>query len=402
MKTKKYYSVLSAAVILFILGSAFTFSNDGNGKNVNKDIIKFSHQFHLELTDCESCHSSVTEAATLNDRLLPTKDDCAACHDVEDDEMCTTCHYEDVYEPMIQSVGGIIFDHSFHTSDENTECQTCHKGLDQVDYSFEAENAIPGMETCYTCHNDISVASNACESCHIALAGLIPDDHKTAAFMDNHKFIATNDDENCVMCHDNSFCEACHVSTTMIDAPNTAEDFYAPYSPHSAMDNTKQQQLTRVHSIDYVYSHGIDAKGKTTECQTCHETESFCADCHNTSGGDYAASGFIPYSHTLQNFVTIGVGSGGGEHADLARRDIETCAACHDTYGADPSCILCHHDTDGIQNTNPKTHTTSFMHSEKGDWHEDMGSVCFNCHTDGNAYPSGTPGLGFCGYCHGS
>ena len=114
MKLKKFYSVLSVAVMLFIFGSAFTFSDDGNGKNANREIIKFSHQFHLELSDCESCHSSTAEAVTLNDRLLPTKDDCAACHDVEDDEMCTTCHYEDVYEPMIQSVGGIIFDHSFH------------------------------------------------------------------------------------------------------------------------------------------------------------------------------------------------------------------------------------------------------------------------------------------------
>ena len=401
MKLKKFYTVLSVAVITFISVTAFTL-NGGDEGNANNDIIKFSHSFHMELTDCESCHSGAADAVSLTDRLLPTKDDCAACHDVEDDEMCNTCHYEDVFEPLVQGESELIFDHSMHLSDDNTECQSCHKGLDEVDYSYESESAAPGMETCYTCHNDISVASNACESCHVSTANLLPDDHKTAAFMDNHKFIATNDDENCVMCHDNSFCETCHVSTTMIDATNTGSDFYTPYSPHSYVDNAKQQQLTRVHSIDYLYSHGIDAKGKTSECQTCHETETFCADCHNTTGGDYASEGFVPYSHTLQGFVTIGVGTGGGEHATLARRDIESCASCHDTYGADPNCILCHADSDGIKGTNARTHTSGFMLDDNGDWHEDMGSVCFNCHTDANAHPSGTPGIGFCGYCHGS
>jgi len=403
MKPKKFYFALSVAVVAFLTITAFTFNGDNVKENANKSIIKFSHQFHLELSDCESCHSGATKAVTLSDRLLPTKDDCATCHDVEDDENCTLCHYEDVFEPLVQSEPELIFDHSFHTSDNNSECQTCHKGLDTVDYSFESTDALPAMDACYICHNDISIASNACESCHTATANLLPDDHKTLAFMDNHKFVAANNDENCGMCHDNAFCETCHVATTMLDAPNTSSDFYTPYSPHKLTDNAKQQQLTRVHSLDYVYSHGIDAKGKTSECQTCHETETFCAECHNTTGGDYAAEGFVPYSHTVQNFVTLGVGSGGGEHATLARRDIERCAACHDTYGADPNCILCHVDSDGIKNTNPKTHSSNFMSDfDDGDWHNDMGSVCFNCHTDANARPSGTPGIGFCGYCHGS
>ena len=64
------------------------------------------------------------------------------------------------------------------------------------------------------------------------------------------------------------------------------------------------------------------------------------------------------------DFTTIGVGTGGGEHATLARRDIERCISCHDVQGADPTCITCHLDSDGIKGTNPKTHPAGFMKGE--------------------------------------
>jgi hypothetical protein len=188
----------------------------------------------------------------------------------------------------------------------------------------------------------------------------------------------------------------------MIDEKNTASDFYLPYSPTKLLDNAKEMQIVRVHDLNYVYSHGIDAKGKIAECQTCHQTETFCAECHASMSNDYAVEGVEPSSHNNPAFVTIGVGSGGGEHAALARRDIENCAACHDTQGADPTCVLCHVDNDGIKGTNPKTHMSSFMSDNNGDWHSDAGAVCYNCHTDANARPDGIPGVGFCGYCHGS
>ena len=111
-------------------------------------------------------------------------------------------------------------------------------------------------------------------------------------------------------------------------------------------------------------------------------------------------SGVAPASHLKPNFTTIGVGTGGGEHAILARRDIESCVACHDVQGGDPTCITCHTDNDGIKGTNPKTHPANFMHDDHGDWHNNPGSICFNCHI--GASPSTPAGVGFCGYCHGS
>ncbi len=217
--------------------------------------------------------------------------------------------------------------------------------------------------------------------------------------MTHHKFLAQSFDANCMMCHDNSTCDECHISTTTITEFNTPDDFYQPYMPSQGIDGTKQQLIERVHELNYRYIHGIDANSKVTECQTCHEIQSFCANCHTSELADFSLGGVVPLSHIGPNFKTIGVGSGGGEHAILARRDLESCTACHDVQGADPSCITCHLDSDGIQGTNPKTHVSNFLRNEQGDWHESDGSICYNCHTSASTSSRKTDG--FCNYCHG-
>jgi hypothetical protein len=154
-----------------------------------------------------------------------------------------------------------------------------------------------------------------------------------------------------------------------------------------------------VHELNYRYIHGIDANLKSSECQTCHQVESFCANCHQSELADFSLGGVAPLSHINPNFTTLGVGTGGGEHAILARRDIESCTSCHDVQGSDPACITCHLDSDGIKGTNPKTHASNFMRDINGDWHQDMGSICYNCHT--SATPQSPKTSGFCNYCHG-
>ncbi|MFC2084581.1 cytochrome C [Bacteroidota bacterium] len=388
---------------LFLIGTAFTVNMNPETEIDNKKVIIFSHQFHYELeVECEDCHPNALESSSLEDRLLPKKDDCASCHDVNDEEECKSCHYENVYESLKEKIQDLHFNHKFHLTNQNMECTKCHKDFDEIDYSNDISTNKPLMQDCYSCHNNQSIATMYCESCHISTANLIPNDHKISSFSKNHKYTTLNDNENCIMCHDNSFCETCHISTVAINEKNIPTDFYTPYSPHKFKDDIKQQQLTRIHEINYRFTHGIDATGKTSECRTCHEVESFCVECHNSSESDFALSGLAPSSHSLPNFTTIGFGSGGGEHAVLAKRDIESCTACHNTYGADPNCILCHVDNDGNKNTNPKTHELNFRGDEHGDWHSDDGSICYNCHIDPNAHPNGIAGIGFCSYCHGA
>jgi len=400
MKLKYYYILFIAVGIAFITMTAFDYKNDSQDSS-HSSLLKFTHQTHLDNgLDCETCHTAVTNSSSLSDKLTPTMEDCAECHDVEDDENCELCHFEDVYEPLPVKQSSITFNHQSHIEEQSMECISCHKGLDKVDYGFESPTLLPTMGDCYQCHNNTTLAVNECEQCHLSTADLVPSNHKQVNFNKDHKFMSMEADADCAMCHDNNFCESCHIGTTMIDETNSADNFFTPYSPHRLIDNENQQQISLVHDLNYRYNHGIDAKGKTSECATCHQTETFCAECHNSTGtGDFALGGFVPASHTQSNFTTMGVGSGGGVHAEIAKRDIENCAGCHDTQGADPNCIMCHTDNDGIKGTNPKTHISGYLNNEYGDWHGDFGAVCYNCHTDAGAL-SQTYGQGFCGYCH--
>jgi len=388
MKVKHFYAIVSI-ISIFYLG--FTGIDSDPEKSRNKSVIKFSHSAHDEIAVCTDCHSNASESVNMTGSLLPVKDNCAECHDVDDEDNCAMCHYEDVYEGLIPGSSSILFNHKFHTSDQNLECAKCHANMFEFNYSFENMTAKPAMDVCFECHNNTTIASNACEQCHISTANLLPEDHKNVGFFKNHKFASV---DNCEMCHDQTFCEDCHVATIGIEESNLSNDFYTPYSPHSYVDGVKQQVINRVHDLNFRFTHGIEAKGKTDNCQSCHQTETFCAECHESDEGDFNLGGIVPLSHTSPNFVT-GLAPG-SDHADLAKRDIERCASCHDVQGADPNCILCHSDPDGVTGTNPKTHSSNFMKDTDGDWHSDGGSICYDCHSNTN-----TAGIGFCGYCHG-
>ncbi len=399
MRLKYTYIVLGMISVVFL---ALFGKQPIDERTTNKELINFSHSFHLEIAECTDCHSAVLESTSLNDRLLPDHENCESCHDeIDNDEECSTCHKNDNYEALIQDKSKMIFNHKFHIEfDINISCEDCHKGLDKVDYSFESSSLLPPMEMCSGCHNETKIASNSCESCHITTFDLIPENHRNVDFAKSHKFIALDSDANCMMCHNNFSCQECHVATNVITEINSDADFYQPYMPSNNIDGIKQQAITRVHDdLNYRYFHGIDAKGRTSDCKTCHQVESFCSNCHQSEDGDFALTGIVPASHLQPDFKTLGVGSGGGEHAILAKRDIENCTACHDVQGADPTCIMCHLDSDGIKNTNPKTHSSNFMRGEDGDWHTNFGSICYNCHT--SASPSSQQTDGFCNYCHG-
>ncbi|MFI5405671.1 MAG: cytochrome C [Nitrososphaerales archaeon] len=397
---KKFYTILfllSASLLLF---AAF-FSEQSDTEQSNKELIKFSHAKHSDLVECADCHQTASESITLYDDLLPDHESCSDCHNVEEIEECNTCHYDDKFEELVQKKPELIYNHKVHSS-IGVKCTDCHKGLDKVDYSFESPDVVPAMEFCSGCHNEVELASNACESCHISTFDLTPITHRNNDFMRGHKFLYWEVDANCMMCHDNNTCQECHVSTTSITEVNSYNDFYPPYAPTNTIDGAKEQIIVKVHNdLNYRYYHGIDAKSSSSNCQTCHQVETFCGNCHQAELRDFAMSGIVPTTHLSSTFTTLGVGSGGGDHATLAQRDIMQCVSCHDVQGADPTCSsMCHMDSDGIEGTDPKTHVSNYMNTEYGDWHSTQASVCYNCHTSQN--PSSPSGMGFCGYCHGA
>ncbi len=415
----KKIKLLGIAGIAALLSISNLFAIKDAPKIDNSKLIKFSHKFHLGSdvgAACTDCHTAVTTSTKETDYLLPTMSTCYNCHD-QSSTKCEFCHTSSdsaTYQDLVQTPSPVYFSHKQHVSDLKLKCETCHQGLDKVEYASQAPDALPKMTVCTTCHGQIETnykaesvnyvikaAPAACDACHKDLANLVPESHRHADFMSQHKdFVNTTGPQNdCKSCHTPTSCQECH------DAANIAKDLspsqiYVPSTPTLSPLNThKKLIIQRVHSLNYRFTHSIDAKGRESNCYTCHDERTFCVNCHNSeANGDRIK----PVWHDGGDFVTFGVGSGGGRHAEYARKDIESCASCHDVQGADPTCIMCHNDPDGIKGNDPKTHSAFYMHDVDGSWHTDPGAVCYTCHTDPNAHPGGRPGVGFCGYCHGS
>ncbi len=402
MKIKHIYIGFSLCCLTFLLLTAFMVKPAANLEHHSGPAqkIKFSHKFHKDLIECAVCHSNISESSSLNEKLFPRHEDCASCHDVTDQKNCNFCHFGDIREKLQFNNTKFIFSHKNHIA-QKQECKNCHSGIEESEYLAEGVHFKPKMAVCYTCHNEGGIAPNACETCHASLVNLKPQNHLVNNYLRFHKYQALSPSANCVMCHTTSSCNDCHSATSMMTENNTKFNFSTPYSTSMSTYGTAQQKVTRVHDLGFRLSHAIEARSKSKECTTCHETAAFCSECHRSNKEDFSFGGLFPASHTKPTFMIIGVGSGGGDHATLARRDIESCASCHDAQGNDPACIKCHFDNDGIKGNNPKTHKSGFMRSNEGDWHTNSGSICYSCHTDPNAHPGGTPGVGFCNYCHG-
>ncbi len=385
-----------AFTILFVLLGVLLVSSQ-QSPQTRKDIIKFSHKFHqIEIeTNCTDCHAAATESEAASDNLLSSMETCAACHDVEDESNCTLCHFEDeaTWQAFKSPERELIFNHRKHVQDLQISCQTCHTNLDKVDLA-NAES-LPAMAVCSDCHNN-EQATLECASCHSNTLNLRPTDHG-ADFLVSHKNIARLGQEECAVCHATNDCSECHEGAALFATTRGAvKDVRAPFSP-SVAGGTRGLVLTRVHELNFRTTHPLQAQGRTSECAVCHEARSFCQDCHESNGVEVAGK---PVWHGGPDWGALAgvVGTGGGRHAELARRDIESCIACHSTQADDPTCLLCHTDFDGVQGTNPRTHESGFANrfGEGSDFHSDENALCYSCHT--NTQQSGA---GFCGYCHG-
>ncbi len=362
-----------------------------------QEIIKFSHKYHqTEIeTTCGDCHTQAVASTRAADNLLPQKSDCAECHDVEEEDDCSICHFEAentrrAFKPVARE---LLFGHKKHVERLDGKCETCHQNLNEVDFSDS--NSMPDMAVCSTCH-DNQQATLECQICHSNTLNLRPSDH-TADFLVSHKNIARFDQETCASCHSDNDCAECHDGAALFATESGGNmQSRSPFFP-AIGPGTRSLTISRVHELNFRATHPLQAQGRTSDCAVCHETRSFCQDCHESSGVVVAGK---PIWHGGPDWGALAgvTGTGGGRHAALAKRDMESCAACHSNEGNDPTCLLCHTDFDGVRGTNPRTHERGFANrfGEGSDFHEDESALCFSCHTD-----SMQRGVGFCGYCHG-
>lgn len=394
---------LLVGILLMLIASTFVSrSKEVPEQQDRAQIIKFSHQFHIKEAGiaCSDCHEGASTSKLAADNLLSKKANCQSCHEEQLSNNCSYCHASDdkaTYVAFQNPKRETVFNHELHVNDQKIACETCHQGLDQA--ALATEKNLPPMTTCTTCHNGVQ-STNACETCHTNFAALRPKEHNRSDFVKEHRRLARMSDASCTTCHTEESCQDCHAKAGLQAQGIDGKDLVSPRTSRiTANDRAQGMALTKVHDLNFRFTHSVAASAKTAECATCHSAQDFCSTCH-AAGGNINQLQFRPLTHQQPRFVTVGVGTGGGAHADLARRDIESCAACHDAQGADPTCLTCHQDSDGIRGTDPKTHARGFMQSVEGEWHSDPGANCYVCHSDPNARVGGTKGQGFCRYCH--
>lgn len=300
----RIYSLL--LIFLILISWQWLISQDSNPA---KPGLIFSHEFHLQEAEveCSVCHQGALSSTTGSDNLLPEMDVCADCHDVEDEENCTTCHTnaeEPQPAPRLQEYSS-KFNHEKHLA-AGLECLACHAGVAGRAEVSVLRN-VPGMAACMTCHEGKG-APTTCLTCHEQGEDLRPASH-TINFRHAHSDLARNDSRgqsagfSCNTCHQSGFCQDCHEGENLD---------------------------RRTHALNFEFTHALQARGKEAECATCHTEREFCTACHNDRQ-------VMPHNHT----AGWAIQQIGGRHKAEAENDLENCMTCHE-HNAEQICQPCH------------------------------------------------------------
>jgi c(7)-type cytochrome triheme protein len=300
-------------------------------------LIKHSHKFHAaKSAECTECHASVEKSTLASDNNLGKMAECYECHDKETTE-CSVCHVEpkEPYSVFANPKRELIFNHQQHVTDLKIECETCHGDINKKEYANA--RVLPPMESCSTCHNGIKASDN-CQVCHTDIRFIRPADHELGFLRTHKQIVAASSDANCLMCHTQSSCQECHEGG---HASKTAKgNEFESSRAGSSLGTGAGQIVQNVHSLDYLVTHRFDFKAKSQECQSCHEPETFCVDCHSGSG-----KASRPAWHDVAGFTS----GTGGLHASMAKKDMESCVVCHASSQNDVTCVQCHTSKGGLR-----------------------------------------------------
>ena len=135
----------------------------------------FSHNYHLEVAGCGSCHPKPYSPDQKNKRVgmaaMEKGKSCGACHNSKQAfsvKECSKCHPTGELLFEDKSAGNVIFSHKFHTA--LYSCGDCHTKLFKTARST-AKVTMSEMEngkSCGGCHDGKTAFSvkEKCESCH--------------------------------------------------------------------------------------------------------------------------------------------------------------------------------------------------------------------------------------------
>jgi hypothetical protein len=322
------------------------------------DHLKVPHDIHRAAkVDCVACHDAVWDSKELGDPVLPKEKQCLQCHKDRQND-CKMCH------TTVKARGRVVeevqpqtlrMSHADHIARVKEDCTVCHKQLPNPMRSAQSQ---PKMDACLGCHEHAQeFQEGRCAVCHLDLARYGPTPLGTFThagdFVREHMRAARSAPETCASCHDQTFCSDCHNSTVGLK-----------------VETKFPERVDRdfIHRNDFISRHAIEQKADPASCARCHGT-SFCETCHTAQ--NLTALGSNPRSPHPAGFTLPGSTQ---FHGLEARRDIASCASCHD-QGAQSNCVGCH-KVGGIGgNPHPIGYESQHPHSEIA-----RNGMCAYCH----------------------
>jgi hypothetical protein len=200
-------------------------------------------------------------------------------------------------------------------------------------------------------HKDYATMKiNDCNACHQS-SGVTP--NHGGFWTKEHRLYAEKRPNNCQDCHQLSDCLDCHTGGG-IDQDLHVSTSGANYMPKS-------------HRTDFREIHPIKAQDDPRSCYRCHDAERFCAACHSRfpKGTLNIKSHQMLGPHGQRYTFAI------GEHSREARRNLQSCQACHPDGDV---CIQCH--SSGKTNPHPRSWNPRSSHGRDG-------KLCLRCHLPG-------------------
>jgi hypothetical protein len=288
---------------------------------------RFPHRLHLAgiacgsagkpaCLSCGSCHAVENRAAA---QALPGAGQCARCHHDNPRSIGAVLSAR-VERPY----GTIAFDHDRHLALKGLEgrCVTCHAGV--VDAK---RPSLPPMSQCFGCHeHEAQWQLGQCAPCHAAadVKRTMPQTflRHEGDFLQHHGTLAVSQKPLCQACHAQADCDSCH---------DVTQDL--------TVERRRPEAVTRsfVHRGDFLTIHAVEAQSQPARCVRCHTPES-CDACHQARG----VSGSLIEGRNPHPPGWVGSGANAHSlHGAAARRDILSCASCHD-QGPVTNCIRCH------------------------------------------------------------
>ncbi len=349
--------------ILFALalGAAGCGLKPATEKPAPEPAFAFPHSPHVDAdVACTSCHAGIDKATKLEANVRHVK----IPANPSKLKTCSECHDSDPKAaiPARSRPFRLTFSHADHLPRVNGDCKRCHKDLPE---SGAASYEYPPMAACTSCHyHQQEFAQARCMPCHTDLKGYKPETafRHEGEWLRQHGGLARPSAESCAACHDQTFCAACHSPTTTAARPSIVFP--------------ERVDRSFIHRGDYVSRHMIEQESgaNPASCRRCHGS-GFCEACHEQQGlSKFVENTRRPASHDAGNWVTPTAGEK-PLHASAARRDITSCAGCHD-QGALATCVACH-QVGGIAGVNP--HPKKFLSTHDAD-DRNHNAMCKACH----------------------